>query len=464
MYLKNYHIFSLTAMLAVVALLFSACSDDDASGNGGYGKTVTVNAIIGSREGISSRASYVTTDVENEKIKSWWVAVVDNSGKIVKIIQREPQRTYAVEEESFEFSIAAGDYTCYSFANISIADVEELNGVGSGSIAEGKTMPADLASGKVVYDITSKIANGTLEGEVLIPMTGKTSVNFSGSGLQAQKLEVIRMTAKVELLFKNASTKDINVKYAKFYPLNVGNIPLMPDYTTLTYGSETNPIILSGVTATDSNNPTKISYTGISLAKNSYATESFSSRFYVRESLASSNIVGRFMVNVGIEREGKMEEILYTLSGDSLSGINRNDWVQIPIRFTDYNVSLNVNFYPPIGGYEAVIEEDNKKEFYCKFKTQGKFEIFPSVYNASDDATVYYPNWDYSSTTLKVSDPNNIFTVTGTPTIDTTTGEIIGTLGTNTGTAYVDVVVKVKTASGVWQDAVYKRRVYIIRA
>jgi hypothetical protein len=267
------------------------------------------------------------------------------------------------------------------------------------------------------------------------------------------------MVAKVELVFRNAGTKDVNIKYAKIYPLNEGNITLMPDYTTLTYGSETDPVLLSGVTATGSDNPTVISYDGVSLAKNSHATTSFSSRFYVRESLATSHTVGRFMVNVGIEREGKTEEVLYTLSGDDFTGINRNDWVQIPIRLTDYVVSLNTRFYPPIGGYPAVTEE-NKTEFYCKFKTAGEFEIYATVVNAAEGTTVNYPNWDYS-TTLQVNGDTGIFDTL--PHLDITTGQILGKLNSNKGTAYVDVVIKIQTSPGVWQDAVYKRRVYIIR-
>ena len=472
---RRFYHHSLLVLAIMTMSLFAACTSNVFEYNGtvdAYKRKVTLHGSIVSRSGATSRAStYKDTQIDNELIQSWWIVFVNRSNnKIAAIKQRETGKSTYVRDEQFLLNLNAGQYDVYSFANISKSEVEALSNVGT--IELDGDFPAALSNGNAAYDITKLIPNGTKEGEKLIPMTGHKTISVSSTDEVEEEFEVIRMVAKIELLFKNASQKDIKVLYAKIYPLNVGNISVIPDYSTLTYGSETDPKLMSsGVTATDSSNPTQITFatddgsgTNIypSLAAVSSTSASFTSRFYVRESLASSHPVGQFLVNVGIERDGKTEEILYALSGEDFSGINRNDWVQIPITFTDYVVSLNVNFYPPIGGYPATITENKGEEFYCTFSTQGEFEIYPTVIYAKDGTQVHYPNWDYSTTTLTVGGDKNIFKVE--PTINTDTGEITGTLGTDTGTAYVDVIVKVETSAGVWQDAVYKRRVYIIRA
>ena len=110
--------------------------------------------------------------------------------------------------------------------------------------------------------------------------------------------------------------------------------------------------------------------------------------------------------------------------------------------------------------YHGNGEDKDKDEFYITFKTQGEFEIMPTVYNAATGIPVYYPNWDYNSSMVNVSG-DDIFTTA--PHIDTTTRELLGKLSTNQGTAVIDIEIKVKvsTSPEVWQ--VYPRRIYIIR-
>ena len=67
-----------------------------------------------------------------------------------------------------------------------------------------------------------------------------------------------------------------------------------------------------------------------------------------------------------------------------------------------------------------------------------------------------HPKFTYSITTI--SDPSDIFS---TDPAVTSTGEILGELSTNTGTAYVDVKITV-SRTGV-TDQIYDRRIYIIR-
>lgn len=452
---KRYYTYLLGILTTLLAVTLSSCADDSAEGGGSVGKgMVKVKGVIATRGGLTTRSTYVDAANNNELINDW-IIVMAQSGTIKKIVTRDDYKDYAVEKEAFEFVVPAGAYDVYSFANISKTGLETA--VGS-TLSEGSTLP-DLSA--ATLDITSVINNGTAVGSLgttNIPMSGYKQATFTASGNQAEEFEVIRMMAKIEFTFKNASSKDITIKYVSMNPVNKGLIPLLPNYTTLAYNAEKNPVLLTSVVTTET--VTDTYPTGAKLTKNSYSTtESYTRGFYLRESLAASNPSGLFTFNIGIEREDKSEEVLYTLSDASFTGINRNDYVKVPIKFTDYIVSLDANFYPPIGGYPAIIKEDkDKDEFYITFKTQGEFEILPTVYNASTGTNVYYPHWDYNSTTVKVTG-DDIFTVP--PHIDTTTGELLGKLSTSEGTAVIDVEITVEVSSGVWQ--VYTRRIYIIR-
>lgn len=460
MTLRKYITYFSLILMAILTITFVSCANEADESTSGNGKLVTIKGMIAARGNVSSRSTtYVDAANNNELINDWFI-IIAQGGTIKKIVTREAYKNYAVEKESFEFIVPAGTYDVYSFANISKTALETA--VGS-TLSEGSTL-SDLSTKSL--DITSVISNGTTVGTLgttNIPMSGYKQATFTASGNQTEEFEVIRMMAKIEFTFRNASSKDITINYLKMNPANKGLIPLLPNYTTLTYDAEENPILLTSGVTTEIITDTYP--TDTKLTANSYNTDSYIRAFYLRESLAASNLSGLFTFNIGIKRDGKSEEVLYTLSDATFTGINRNDYVKVPIKFTDFIVSLDANFYPPIGGYPAIITEDkDKDEFYITFKTQGEFEIMPTVYNASTGTNVYYPQWDYNSTTVTYSDPNGLFeTAKGgiAPHIDTTTGELLGKLSTNEGTACIDIEIKVEVSTGVWQT--YPRRIYIIR-
>lgn len=438
------------ALCSVCMLMLTACADSDRDGFNGDG-TVNVRAVIGCRGGSAVRSSvYVDASSGNELINGWWIVMVNSSdGKIAKIIERESYKDYPVERESFEFSIPLGTYDAYAFANIAKSAVEALDGVGT--LTEGEAMP-DIND--VVCDITNNIPNGTPENSVLIPMTGKKTVTYNSYNSYDTEFEVIRMVGKLKFIFHNSSSKNITLRYLKFSPLNEGNVLLMPDYSTLTYNNETDPVLLeNGVTASDNLN-VSLGPTVIPAMTDNCDTVCF----YVRESLAKSNVTEHFQLTVGVKREGRENEILYALSGRDFTGINRNDYVVIPIRFTNYTVDIEPHFYPPIGGYPAEFTA-KEEEFYCTFRTQGDFQIAAKVYD------IFYETYLNSSRyTVTLENPPltgdaSIFDVA--PHMDTATGEIIGRLGTAEGTACVYLKVSVDVGNGLFQE--YYRRIYIIR-
>lgn len=224
----------------------------------------------------------------------------------------------------------------------------------------------------------------------------------------------------------------------------MGPIPMFPDYTSLG-----NPptATLDGTT-----------YTTVKLDLNqSITTEPTKLTGYVREGFASSHPTGRYAIKVSINRDGKAEELLYALTHE-LTYINRNDWINIPIVITDYNLSVDVNFYPPIGGYPAVVKEVKNEEYYIKFGTEGRFAITPHMYDAANGGEML-TNKQMSASIKSISDPNGIFTTK--PTFDATTDEIVGELNANTGTATVTLSFTVKQTDLV--EFTYERIIFIIR-
>ena len=235
-------------------------------------------------------------------------------------------------------------------------------------------------------------------------------------------------------------------------------MPLLPNYTYLESGWDSDEsckardyvrTYVSLLTAA----PVLDEYTGGS-------AKGYNDCFYVRESQANYNVTGRYLMAVNITREGgHAEDLLFALTKD-LRSIYRNDHIVIPIILSDYQVSLGVNFYPPIGGYPAVITGESDEGFYCKFGTEGDFEIYPKVEDTYNGYALLYGTGDpkFTYSIAAISDPSHIFTTK--PTV-TSTGEMLGELSTNTGTAYVDVEITV-SRTGV-TDQIYDRRIYIIR-
>lgn len=127
---------------------------------------------------------------------------------------------------------------------------------------------------------------------------------------------------------------------------------------------------------------------------------------------------------------------------------------------SDFQVELDARFFPPIGGYPAVVTSGGGQDFYCEFGTEGDFELYLSVRDAlNDNVLVYGAGNPYYSVAVKtVSDPQRI--LAKNPSANAT-GEIVGRLNTNRGRATVDMEVTVHR-QGV-ADQVYDRRIYLIR-
>lgn len=421
-----------TYLLTVLLTLLASCSSDDT-----FPLDPNLSTINGTSEvsvTISTRSTGVAEvpENDNEKIHSWWMVFVNQStGKVVKILANTVG-DYVVQDTKVT-TVPNGTYTVYAFANIDQATV--------GTFTINATCPINAAS-------TIALTN-EYTGE--IPMSGYRDITVTAN--QQFQIEVARMYAKMKFQYRNLSSKDITVNSISISQVQPAEVSLMPNYTWLDDGwTWTTPSAAAAVFTR--NYPTPLA-----LASSSGAQ---TDKFYMKESQVKSPSEC-YPITLNITRQGKAPEELHFLLDENIKTIYRNDYIVVPINITDYLVGLDADFYPPIGGYPAVIKEDrDRDEFYITFKTQGDFSILPTVHNSYTGSAVYYPNWDYAtSPALTVTGTTGIFDIQ--PTVDANTGEITGKLGTTTGTACITVNLKVRTSTSpeIWQQ--YTRRIFIIR-
>ena len=364
-----------------------------------------------------------------EKIGSWWVAFVDASGIVAEVVSRPEHLTDEVESERFEAALAPGSYTAYAFANISQAELGEAAGV---AFVKGAKMRGNPSSAMFSGFDPNQSAR--------IPMSGFLQVTVNAASQpDARDIEVVRMYAKVELEFTNESSGDLTVENWSFGPLYAptANVPLLPNYGTL--GKE--PATSDGGKTDFHGNSEPIELT---------EGQSLTDAFYTRE-IISNHPTGCFVLTVNTSAAGVNSE-RHSLAYE-LNYINRNDWVRIPVTLTDWIVEMDVRFYPPIGGYPAVVVDQKNDEFYATFGTPGRFVVTPRARKSPQEAVEPV---DVVSLSTE-GDP--IFA--SEPAIDAVTGEIIGSMSTATGTAVTTLTFRVKTDANV--SHLFTRKFHIIR-
>ena len=176
--------------------------------------------------------------------------------------------------------------------------------------------------------------------------------------------------------------------------------------------------------------------------------------FYLFESTAANHPTKHypltFELKYGDGTTHTVEALAY-----QLPYINRNDYITIPVLITDWLVDISVQFYPPIGGYPAVITEKKDDEFFAKFGSGGKFVINPTVTRSNGDIVAIKD----LQITVTTEDNNSILKTQ--PTYDTKTAEIVGEIKDGViGTAVVNLAIKVKNGD---LEYTITRKFYIIR-
>ena len=357
-----------------------------------------------------------------------------------------------MEEETFRFILPSGTYSVYAFANMSKANLKDASGL---SFDENSVIPDDIdgkawISGLNNWDIKSKP----------IPMSGflkdiqvKTTIEETFS------IEVVRMLAKVQFLFSNPTAADISVKGISLDPVTSSGVSLFPRNSngiSYTHLGESAYSALQGATYEE----LKVDYTTpVAVSAVTTKESPVKHSVYIKESLSTKENDEAFTVGLTVSHvDGIQEHQQYNITKDIRGYINRNDWIVIPITLSQYDVSVEALFYPPIGGYPAVLSTvapDGSQVF--TFGTEGEFAIVPHVIDKLS-GTHLAPS-GYSIELGTITDESGIFAKT--PTVMTTSAslpdEITGTLSQTKGKATVEVNVKIGSQ-------IYTRKIYIIRS
>lgn len=437
--IKSY-IFWFCALISLCVI--SACqSDDDATdnelkGNGGYVmlRIGVADDIAVTRSQSTTRASWNDDNAENvtdrsEMMYNWTVLLCDDDGVIKYVYTGTPPDGHTTNDNAeidevtgvikVGSAIAAGDYTAYSFANISSTNLATLLGVSSLSAGQtisnidDKTVTIN-ANLKTTSDIVADNAFGL--GSKGIPMSNKQTITVTGTESEANPqiidLIVVRMVAKLEFVFFNSTAvpaengEDFTVKSVSISDITKGtanNLKLLPkkllpnlnnngngheNEMTFTHG-DIKPNLNTGVTTEEVKYAPTTALTVASsdtyeigkLQSNSTYAKKFT--FYVNETQLASGkqfelnvelnngdyryalvstgtdaglTVTKDPANPGGNENATTTPVTETKRSDDWSYIARNDYRVIPIVLDNYRLELVPYDFPAIGVYPASVK------------------------------------------------------------------------------------------------------------
>lgn len=451
-------------VLAIIAsaLLIGGCNGNDANSQEVFeeGIPVEVNFSLSSRSNSfeASRGDGTPADPvdDNEKINDWFIVFVDKNNKVSKILSRKDAVVSTpnynpMEQETFRCILPSGTYSIYAFANMTETELQAATGI---SFTEGSTITPSEIDGK---EWTTELNCWDISKP--IPMTGfLKNVVVRNTMEETFSIEVVRMVAKVEFKFSNPSDKAVSIHSVSFDPVTTSNVSLFPrNKSGISYDHLGNGYYSALPNATydkiivDFSSPVTVT---------SGTTQEKSVTVYIKESISRRANDGAFTVGINVSyADGIQEHQQYNITKDIKEYINRNDWIVIPITLSGYDVKAEVSFYPPIGGYPAVLsttDPDGSQIF--TFGTEGEFVIVPYVIDKISG--IHLLPKDYTLT-LGTLEGDEIFEKDKKPQIAPNTSsslphEILGTLSTAKGKAKIPIIIKIG-------DKTYTRIIYLIR-
>ncbi len=431
-------------LTAAMGLACQSCSEDISGGGediltqpkGHF--TLTIAA-----KDVATRGTTFTGDAaDNELIHTCVVAFVkEDDGTVVEVLQL-PENTSGVDKQEFTVELGAGSYLAYAFANIDTSTLTGLHFTKGENFGDVDTEKFDVAS---YLTSSSRIPMSGLLEDIEVESDG--TVKVGEDEMDDVVIPVIRMVGKLEFQFTNDSSSDITVTGITFKPTATGAVNLLPSAsistgTTDPYGVSKEPDLT------------------INAKGGEKTIDNFA--FYVRE-VKSDHPTGHFPIRIKYKVGNSTEEDEMTALLYELTEIHRNDWIRVPITLTDYKLKLDVEFYPPIGGFPPVDWEENDDEYYVTFATGGWFSIDVSVLDKDTGVAVDADN--VSIRISSVEDKSEETTVPffrKEPSIDTLTGELTGEINsrlTSGDTAIVTIVVTVTENS---VETKFTRKIHFI--
>ncbi len=466
---RLYKLYAATLTALVTLAAFTACqSDEDQPGTEGGDEGGFVMLRIGVADNVAVTRSTATTRApwnddnaesttdRSEMMYNWTVLLCDASGVIKYVYTGTPPDGHTANDNAeidevtgvitVPSSIAAGQYTAYSFANISSAKLAEVLGLSSVAVGQTisnideKTVSID-ANLKTTTDITADNAFGL--GSKGIPMSNRQTINVVGTADEANPqiidLIVVRMVAKLEFVFFNrtdedsGSAEDFTVKSVTISGITKGtanNLKLLPNLNnngtghenemTFTHGDiwpnlntgfereevKYTPTTALAVSSTDKYDVNKLP------GNAGYSAYTKKFVFYVNESQLATPATDRFQLTVelangdyryalvstgdnsgltvgktggGNNEDPTTTPVTDTKRSDDWTYIARNDYRVIPIVLDNYRLELVPYDFPAIGVYPASVKtiDATTNLHEILFHDYGHFHLVPHVYRGA---------------------------------------------------------------------------------
>ena len=421
-------------LAAMIATMVGCTSDEDAASV----EQQSDNKYVSLRLSVAGKTNTRAREVEwadvyatDEEMMNIWVVVVTNTadGSVEKVIACRPPAGDTKEQEIDEVGqILKGNYTVYSFANISVANVCSLLGlkapatvptIGNTPVEiKGVTETVTAAATKTATINGNNFNPNAADngfGEKGIPMSNVQTIT---EDMAEKDLIVVRMLAKIEVQVFNDGEHDVTIESISLTDITANvedNLKLLPNLNNAPKDQDDpkaedimefrhkdiQPNLGSGATK---GNMTYELTTDNEVA----ATGHKSFTFYINESVApidntsatTGNGTGLFYLTLGIKtkKTGTGEDVVYTdvvythalinQKGSTTDDDNawdyiaRNDYRVIPVYLTDWLFRVEPLAFVPIAGYPAVtLSSDAQK---ATFSTGGMIALQPFVKKRTD--------------------------------------------------------------------------------
>lgn len=388
------YILSVLALLAFASCTADTDNDNDKGGNGKVRVRINISSSgISSASRASGDLSWHDENVEpGEKMKNCFVVIVQK-GKIIDLLKSEEYTTEQDYVGTLESTLDEGETTFYSFANISPEELD-LNPSPKyySESNPKKPFPTDFDS--KLYAVAGNVGAAIVkpaDGEPWrknvfpkgIPMSNKQTFTIKKTTQQVD-LEVIRMVAKIKLKLTNDTRKEITLKSISLTDITdngskgAENLYLLPGVDN---GTAVEPHI--SPSATSSKYTVKLwskvgetEQSGLKIpAKPATSTATPQTpvevTLYLNESVAKSPKY--FILNMETDNLAINRRI--TLAKWDVMA--RNDYLEVPIKLSDYQITFDVQQFTAIGVLPSISQVDDK--LTVKFKNYGEFHLVPHV-------------------------------------------------------------------------------------
>jgi len=406
---KNITICCLLALATVLGL--GACSSDDVDQiPEGMGQ---VQVRLSARYHGVTRATGDWLDPTDPKelIHDYWVAFV-NTSNIVEELVSGNCGTAGKEEDTFRFLLPPGNYKVFAFANLPTNAYFASLGV-----VKGSAMP----------DLSTKTLPTTNGWTNNIPMSshiGGQNITVREAENQSFEVELVRTMAKLEFTFINDSQQQMDLLGYEIHPLKRTNVSLLePDNPddfltaeedTASYYVDlsTAPLVLYPKGSTGDDKPTSHTVYSYVNETNASATATLN-QYSLRMKMRRHRDVGEEVIDYRYGFTLNSDGIGKDLSGTDINGfdyIHRNDWIKLPVMFTDWTFRIEALPFPPIAGFQArVLSAD---ALSITFSSGGYIFLRPMFRNNHDPEGIWR-GFDDGDVTFVL--PGEPYTVNGTP-------------------------------------------------